>query len=92
MYTSCIVVYLVYVLASPEPLALRRARERRLQGVWRWHPLRHPEVYGGADGIGREGHQVESRRSGREDNVVRELREVPCDAAMAGCVWQQPGI
>ena len=27
-----------------------------------------------------------------EDNVVRELREVPCGAAMAGYVWHQPGV
>ena len=27
-----------------------------------------------------------------EDDVVREVREVPCDAAMAGCVCHQPGV
>ena len=27
-----------------------------------------------------------------EDDVVRGVREVPCDAAMAGGVCQQPGV
>ena len=26
------------------------------------------------------------------DDVVREVREVPCDAATAGCVCHQPGV